>query len=130
MLEWHYRSRDERLIAFSNHEIYGRSLTTFPGVVGPDCISHVHVPHVPGEIGSETSAAAEVKTVVNLILEHAAKRPDKSLGVIAMGIKHAERIQEGLRAALHGREEEFERVLRRGPTGAVLRQEPRTSPGR
>ena len=60
MLEWHYRSRDERLIAFSNHEIYGRSLTTFPGVVGPDCISHVHVPHVPGEIGSETSAAAEV----------------------------------------------------------------------
>lgn len=32
-LQWHYRSRDERLIAFSNHHIYiyGGSLVTFPG---------------------------------------------------------------------------------------------------
>ena len=102
MLLWHYRSRDERLITFSNNHLYDRSLTTFPGVVGPDCISHVHVPHVLGEIGSESSAAAEVNEVVNLILEHAAKRPDQSLGVIAMGIKHADRIQESLRAGLRG----------------------------
>ena len=64
-------------------------------------------PTCPGEVGSETSAAAEVNKVIELILDHAAKRPDKSLGVIAMGIKHAERIQEGLRAALHERQEEF-----------------------
>jgi AAA domain-containing protein len=31
-LRWHYRSRDERLIAFSNAWIYDRLLTTFPGV--------------------------------------------------------------------------------------------------
>ena len=31
MLEWHYRSRDERLIAFSNREIYDNRLITFPG---------------------------------------------------------------------------------------------------
>ena len=30
-LEWHYRSRDEKLIAFSNHHVYQGSLTTFPG---------------------------------------------------------------------------------------------------
>ena len=35
-LDWHYRSRDERLIAFSNAHIYDRSLTTFPGVGGDD----------------------------------------------------------------------------------------------
>lgn len=29
-LEWHYRSRDERLIAFSNAHLYGRMLTTSP----------------------------------------------------------------------------------------------------
>jgi very-short-patch-repair endonuclease len=107
MLEWHYRSRDERLITFSNVYLYDRGLTTFPGVVGPDCISHVHVAHVPGEVGSEASGTAEVNTVVDLILEHAEQRPDKSLGVIAMGIKHADRIDETLRAALHEREEEF-----------------------
>jgi very-short-patch-repair endonuclease len=108
MLEWHYRSRDERLITFSNVHLYDRGMTTFPGIVGPDCISHVHVAHTAGELGSETSAAAEVNEVVNLILEHAAARPDKSLGVIAMGIKHAERIQESLRTALHGRQNEFD----------------------
>ena len=48
MLRWHYRSRDERLIAFSNVYMYDRSLTTFPGVAGPDCIQHVCVPFVPG----------------------------------------------------------------------------------
>ena len=30
-LGWHYRSRDERLIAFSNHHVYDGRLTTFPG---------------------------------------------------------------------------------------------------
>jgi very-short-patch-repair endonuclease len=107
MLEWHYRSRDERLIAFSNVHLYDRGLTTFPGVVGPDCIRHVHVPFVPGELGSETSASDEVATVVGLILEHVEQRPDKSLGVIAMGMKHADRIDEALREALRDREEEL-----------------------
>ncbi len=41
--------------------------------------------------------------MIELILGHAVKSPDKSLGVIAMGIKHAERIQEALRAALDER---------------------------
>lgn len=107
MLKWHYRSRDERLINFSNVHMYDRGLTTFPGVAGPDCIDHVLVPHVPGEAGSETSSASEVETVVELILEHAETLPDQSLGVIAMGIKHAERIEEALRAALHERDDEF-----------------------
>ena len=43
MLEWHYRSRDERLIAFSNAHLYDRSLTTFPGVAGDGVPRHVSV---------------------------------------------------------------------------------------
>ena len=31
MLQWHYRSRDSRLIGFSNVHIYQSSLTAFPG---------------------------------------------------------------------------------------------------
>lgn len=107
MLQWHYRSRDERLITFSNVYLYDCGLTTFPGIVGPDCVQHIHVPFVPEELGSENSSAAEVATVVDLILEHARQRPEKSLGVIAMGIKHADRIDEALREAMHEREEEF-----------------------
>lgn len=31
-LQWHYRSRHESLIAFSNHEFYENSMLTFPSV--------------------------------------------------------------------------------------------------
>ena len=89
-LSWHYRSRDERLVAFSNDRIYGGALTTFPGVARDDCLQHVVV----------DDADAEVAEVVKLILEHARVRPGESLGVIALGMRHAERIDLALRAAL------------------------------
>ena len=38
--------------------------------------------------------------MVRLILEHARTSPGESLGVIALGIRHAERIDLALRAAL------------------------------
>ena len=96
---WHYRSRDERLIAFSNAHIYDRMLTTFAGVGGPSCLEHVLAPWHPS--ADTNSPDPEVEVVVDLIIEHARERPDQSLGVIAMGIKHADRIQEALRQRLH-----------------------------
>lgn len=99
-LTWHYRSRDERLIAFSNAWVYDNSLTTFPGVAGADCLSHVLIDQQPSAVGQEDSVTAEVERVVTLILEHAASRPHESLGVITMGIKHADRIDARLRERL------------------------------
>lgn len=95
-LTWHYRSRNERLIAFSNTWIYNRSLTTFPGSTESEAITHVLAdgPAVPGD---DQSSTAEVRRVVELVAAHAAARPHESLGVITMGIKHADRIE----AALH-----------------------------
>ncbi len=98
-LNWHYRSRDERLVAFSNDRIYGGALTTFPGVVRDDCLRHVVVAQDGGP-GQESSVSAEVAEVVRQILEHARTRPQESLGVIALGMRHAERIDLALRAAL------------------------------
>jgi very-short-patch-repair endonuclease len=98
-LAWHYRSRDERLVAFSNTRIYGGALTTFPGVFTGDCLRHVVVAQGPGP-GQEVSVTAEVNRVVDLILEHAREYPSESLGVIALGIRHAERIDTALREAL------------------------------
>ena len=106
-LRWHYRSRDERLIAFSNLLIYRpkhRELTTFPAVTDDACIRHLRV-EANAERANGESSAEEVDAVVRLILEHAAERPEESLGVIAMGLKHAERIAEALRLARAGRPE-------------------------
>jgi very-short-patch-repair endonuclease len=96
-LMWHYRSEDERLIAFSNAELYGRRLTTFPGVSYDDVIRHVVVD--PGEATTSESARSEVEAVVRLVLEHAETQPQRSLGVITMGAPHKLRIEEALRRA-------------------------------
>jgi len=98
-LTWHYRSRDERLIAFSNAYIY-HTLTSFPGVFGRDCLRHVPVDQHLGVAGQEHSVTAEVDTVVELVIEHARVRPTESLGVITMGLRHANRIDAKLRSAL------------------------------
>src|SRR5437764_5094391 len=87
-----YQSRDERLIAYSNADIYERMLTTFPVVLRDQVLSHVLVPHDP--TADTNSPSPEVNAVVDLIFEHARERPYESLGVIAMGIKHANRIDE------------------------------------
>ncbi|MFL5963285.1 MAG: AAA domain-containing protein [Gaiellaceae bacterium] len=92
MLRWHYRSRDERLIAFSNAHIYDRMLVTFPGVGGDQILRHVLIPHDP--TAATNSPSPEVDAVVDLMFEHARERPGESLGVIAMGMKHADRIDE------------------------------------
>lgn len=89
-LDWHYRSRDEALIAFSNHKIYGGRLVTFPGPGSVRAISHELVAHAPGQGGQEQSATREVERVVELVLDHARARPSESLGVITMGITHAQ----------------------------------------
>lgn len=100
-LNWHYRSRDEKLIQFANAQpkLYGWSLTTFPGALGEDCIRFEEVPFSAEGAGQESSSSREVNRVVDLILEHARERPQETLGVIAMGIKHANRIEESLRRA-------------------------------
>jgi very-short-patch-repair endonuclease len=99
-LRWHYRSQDERLIAFSNAWVYGRSLVTFPGTTGAGRLRHVAVAQADGDAAAQDSVGAEVDRVVALALEHATAHPDESLGVITMGITHAERIDLALRRAL------------------------------
>jgi very-short-patch-repair endonuclease len=97
-LLWHYRSRDERLIAFSNAHIYDRTLITFPGAIGGRVLRYLPVAWQPG--ADTNSPGPEVDAAVDLILEHARERPEESLGVITMGIKHRDRIEERLRQRL------------------------------
>jgi hypothetical protein len=100
-LLWHYRSKDERLIAFSNSQpgLYDWSLTTFPGSRDDEVVTHELVPFVPGRVGQEDSVSDEVEAVVRAVAAHARKRPNESLGVITMSIKHKNRVDESLRRA-------------------------------
>jgi len=99
-LTWHYRSQDERLIAYSNQEIYHGSLTTFPGADTDECLSLEMVPHRVGVATKKGSNSDEVLRVVDLMIGHARNCPKETLGVIAMGLNHANRIEEVLRQRL------------------------------
>ena len=63
-LAWHYRSRNESLIAFSNHHYYGGSLVTFPSPVTQDRAVSFH--HVMGvyEKGGARVNKPEAKALV------------------------------------------------------------------
>lgn len=95
-LDWHYRSRDESLINFSNHYLYQDRLVTFPGPGGPPVIDHILVQQEQAIDGQEESSNAEVARVIELILNHARKRSQETLGVITMGIRHMDRLQAAL----------------------------------
>ena len=100
MLQWHYRSRDGRLIAFSNANIYHGALTTFPGTAVKGPLTHDLVPFRPLMQRSNNSNPDEVEKVVDMIVDHAKNRPNDTLGVITFGIKHANSIDDDLRRRL------------------------------
>ncbi len=83
-LTWHYRSRDERLIAFSNRQIYDGRLVTFPGTgdrLGRASSSPSTVrPRCRPASTPSRRPTAEVARVVDLVLEHARTRPHRVAG--------------------------------------------------
>jgi len=99
MLQWHYRSRDERLIAFSNKKFYNGKLVTFPapGIGGAETgVFFAYIPDgIYGRGGSRVNKVEAYK-VAELILDHFRTQPWKTLGVIAMSIEQRDAIEEAL----------------------------------
>ncbi len=84
-LRWHYRSRHEHLIAFSNINIYKNQLITFPSSTesAPDCgVEYIYVKDGVYDRGGKKNNIAEARKVSDLVFEHFKKHPDRSLGVV------------------------------------------------
>ena len=87
-LLWHYRSRHEHLIAFSNAKIYKNNLITFPANIDkvPDNgVEYVYVQDGFYDRGGKKGNTIEAKKVAKLVFEHIKKYPNRSIGVIAFG---------------------------------------------
>ena len=107
MLTWHYRSRDDRLIAFSNKHIYSGSLTTFPGTVAAPPVTHHEVEFRALAAANGTrSNPDEARYVAERVLEHARTSPHETLGVIAFGQAHADAIEGELRRLMRDLEDQ------------------------
>jgi len=86
MLLWHYRSRHESLIAFSNRHIYDGRLFTFPSPgreEGEWGVSLVRVPDGVYDRAGTRANPVEARKVAELVFEHFSRSPERSLGVVA-----------------------------------------------
>ncbi len=100
-LLWHYRSRHESLIAFSNHEFYENKLYTFPSV--NDREEKVKLVHVDGifERGKTRNNLEEAKAVVEELKRRAHDENDSkySVGIVTFNVNQQNLIDDLLTEA-------------------------------
>ncbi len=101
-LGWHYRSRHEHLIAFSNEHFYDGRLYTFPSAASQHPRKGVHFVHVPDGVyqpGRSPGAGVnrvEAQRIAQLVVEHAETAARQSLGAIAFSQRQRDAILDEL----------------------------------
>jgi hypothetical protein len=99
-LDWHYRSKHESLIDFSNQQYYNGRLTTFPSL--DDMESHVTWQHVEGfyDYGKTRTNRAEAEAIVTEAIQRMQTSPQRSLGIIAFSKQQSDLIEDILNETL------------------------------
>lgn len=87
-LLWHYRSKNESLIAFSNAKFYNNKLITFPSnteKLPNNGVEFIYVENGRYDRGGRKGNINEAKQVAELVFKHFQENPSRSLGVITFG---------------------------------------------
>lgn len=86
-LRWHYRSRHEELIAFSNKNFYDNRLITFPSSKANASGIGVDYYHVDGIFDRKSHTnRMEAEFIVDMIYKNIDTYPERSLGVVAFSV--------------------------------------------
>ncbi len=100
MLNWHYRSKDESLIAYSNLHFYENRLHTFPNPSLDNPSTGLKFVFVEDGIYQSGLGARynvkEARKVAELIREHLLQHPELSLGVVAFSAPQRRMIEAEL----------------------------------
>jgi transcription elongation GreA/GreB family factor len=99
-LRWHYRSRHESLIAFSNDKFYRGNLVVFPSPYPRKRGLGVRSHYVTGAVYESQMNQLEAARVVDFVVDHIVHHPDQSLGVVALNIRQRDLIAELLEERL------------------------------
>ena len=106
-LAFHYRSKHESLIAFSNQEYYDGRLFTFPSA--DDRVSKVSLVKIEGtyDKGGKRSNRAEAEAVVSEIIRRLADDNlcKRSIGVVAFSVAQQNLIEDVLMEVISGKPE-------------------------
>ena len=93
-LLWHYRSRFEELISFSNQQIYQNNLITFPSSTIHAKDTGVEYVYVQNGVYENRCNRAEAQEIVRMVAEHIRMHPERSLGIIAFSESQQSVIEE------------------------------------
>ncbi len=99
MLMWHYRSKHEHLIAFSNKHLYSNSLYTFPSMEQESekfGIKFHYLPDTRYERGKVGANFDEAREIAKAVFEHYRNNPDKSLGVGTFSVRQRFAIEDAV----------------------------------
>ena len=93
-LGWHYRSKHESLISFSNINYYDGRLVTFPSA--DDLTSHVTWQKVEGfyDYGKTRTNRAEAEAITAEAIERLRSNPERSIGIIAFSRQQSDLIED------------------------------------
>ena len=94
-LKWHYRSRSEELIAFSNKAFYDSTLITIPEAKKHEAGFGIDFVYVKDGIYNAKTRTnpKEAELISDMVIEHY-KKSDKSLGVVAFSKVQADLIED------------------------------------
>lgn len=99
-LLWHYRSKHEHLIAFSNAKIYGGKLITFPSPIDKESnvgVEYIYIQDGVYERSGKKCNQKEAQRVCQLVFEHYRKYPNRSLGVVTFSEAQQSAIETEIR---------------------------------
>jgi very-short-patch-repair endonuclease len=100
MLNWHYRSKDESLIAYSNYHFYDNRLYTFPSSGLEDETTGLKFVFIKDGVYKRGVGARhnlkEAMAVANLVREHFMKSPELSLGIVAFSVSQRQAISDAI----------------------------------
>jgi hypothetical protein len=91
-LKWHYRSRHESLIAFSNYHVYDDDLVIFPSPIDSRSDLGVSLVRVNGTYEKGINPA-EAQVMTDHVVKFMKEDPDRSLGVAVMNASQMEQIE-------------------------------------
>jgi len=98
-LRWHYRSRDDSLIAFSNYSFYENKLVTFPNSGASGVQLGVRLHYCENGIwdrGKSTTNPVEVDEVVKLVRQQLTQHPEDSIGVVTFNWHQKEAVEDAI----------------------------------
>lgn len=108
-----HEARDQTLVSYLNRAFYAGELETMPygeEAVSPQrsiVVDYLRDPQPDDHVGAPIieSPKAEVRAVVEMVFDHAARNPRQSLAVLTVSTRHAARIAEGVRLGLESHPE-------------------------